>query len=103
MYMDAEINDRMTEPLIRIPIPISDKLNLDMGRGYIGFLNDHENGVYMIDLLELQMIGQTIYNNEDPWNGLTMEYTAKWPMNLLITSQFLEKYSNIFRYFFPLK
>jgi len=48
-------------------------------------------------------LGHNIYNNEDSWNGLTVTYNVKWPLDLLLSNQVMEKYSGIFRFLFPIK
>lgn len=39
----------------------------------------------------------------DSWNGLTMDYTPKWPLHLLLTPQILDKYRALFRFLFSIK
>ncbi|EGR32048.1 hypothetical protein IMG5_097950 [Ichthyophthirius multifiliis] len=77
-------------------------INLDMGRSYIGFLQDSINGNCAIDIYSFQMINSNVFNNEDCWNGLMIEFQAKWPLNLMISSHIIEKYKLLFRYLFPI-
>ena len=48
-------------------------------------------------------LGFNILNNDDAWNGLTVNYQVDWPLNLILSSNVLEKYTNIFRYLFPIR
>lgn len=48
-------------------------------------------------------VGYNILNNEDPWNGLTVSYRVDWPLNLIISSVVVEKFTNIFRFLFPIR
>jgi len=48
-------------------------------------------------------LGFNILNNEDSWNGLTVNYQVDWPLNLILSSNILEKFTNIFRYLFPIR
>ncbi len=48
-------------------------------------------------------MGYVVFNNDDAWNGLTPDYDVKWPLNLMISQQVLEKYKTLFRFFLPIK
>jgi len=39
----------------------------------------------------------------DSWSGLTLEYEPKWPLNLMLSPQILDKYTSLFRFLFALK
>ena len=39
----------------------------------------------------------------DSWNGLTMDYSPKWPLHLMLTPQILDKYRALFRFLFAIK
>ena len=56
-----------------------------------------------MDIMSWSMFSANVFNNEDAWNGLTMDYSAKWPLSLIISSHLIEKYKNLFRYLFPLR
>lgn len=78
-------------------------LALDLGRAYVGFIHESENGKYHIDQISWKFFGKNIYNNEDAWNGLTLDYQISWPLNLVLSREIMETYSSIFRYLFPIK
>lgn len=48
-------------------------------------------------------MGYNILNNDDPWNGLSVFYQVDWPLNLIISSTVVEKYTNVFRFLFPIR
>ena len=98
-----ELQPQEDRPCLKIPLKINQLLNLEMGRAYVGFVQDSYQGSFDIDILGWKMVGSNIYNSEDPWNGLTVDYSVKWPLNLLLSSQTMEKYSEIFRFLFPIR
>jgi len=87
----------------KIPINFKKLLNLDLGRCFIGFLQNSINGNCAIDLMDWKMLGYNIFNNEDAWNGLTIHYDVKWPINLMLSSELMEKYQTLFRFLFPIR
>lgn len=87
----------------KCPVKFSKLINLDMGRCYIGFVQDSYNGNCAIDLINWKMHGFNIFISDDAWNGLTLDFVVKWPLNLIISTQILEKYRTIFRYFYPIR
>jgi len=96
--------DNITDlPFLKVPIKMSQIMHLDMGKAYTGFVQESQNGSFFVDILSWKMNGYNIYNNEDTWSGLTVDYATKWPLNLFLSNQILEKYSNIFRYLFPMR
>lgn len=102
--MDLENYDKNKNPnSFKFPIKMSKFINLDMGQCYVGFLQDSQNGNCAVDILGWKMIGFNVFNNEDAWNGLTLEYEVKWPLNMMLSQQVIEKYKTLFRYFFPIR
>lgn len=91
------------DPILRIPLKIEDKLHFDIGKAYVGFVQDSHISYFNVDINSWSMKGFNIFDSEDPWNGLTIKYDCKWPASLVISSQIVDKYSNIFRLLFPIK
>jgi gamma-tubulin complex component 4 len=89
--------------LIDLKLNLDKLLQFDMGKAFLGFLADGFNSSFNADLLNWTMKGYNVFNSEDPWNGLTIKYTCNWPMNLVLSDQVLERYSNLFRLLFPIK
>lgn len=90
-------------PLIDLNLKLETMLGFDMGKAYVGFLPDGFNSSFNIDVLKWSISCFNVFNSEDPWNGLTINYKIEWPMNLAISSQVLERYSKMFRLLFPIK
>ncbi|KRX02900.1 hypothetical protein PPERSA_04103 [Pseudocohnilembus persalinus] len=90
-------------PVLKIKLKIQDYLKLDIGKCYVGFLNNSINGNCAFDLMGWNMLGYSLFNSEDSWNGLTLDYTVKWPLNLILSSQVMEQYKTLFRLFFPFR
>ncbi|KAL4484971.1 hypothetical protein ABPG74_020148 [Tetrahymena malaccensis] len=97
------MNRGLQSQLFTFPFKFNKFLNLDMGRAYVGFIQDSNNGNCAMDIMSWQMYSSNVFNNQDAWNGLTMDYQVKWPLNLMISSHLIEKYKTIFRYLFPLR
>ena len=76
---------------------------MDMGKCYVGFLQDSSQGNCAIDLLGWKMQGSNYFNNEDSWSGLTLQYELKWPLNLMLSQQIMETYQTLYNYYFPLR
>ena len=74
-----------------------------MGKAYVGMLPDGYNTSFNIDLLKWKISCFNVFNSEDSWNGLTIKYEESWPSKLILSSQILEQYSNVFRLLFPIK
>jgi hypothetical protein len=49
-------------------------LNLDMGKSFMGFLQNSLNSSYAFDILSWEMVGTNIYNISDYWGDLTLHY-----------------------------
>lgn len=95
--------DSMGISLLDLELKIDNFVHLDMGRAFVGFLPDSYNSYYCVDILEWSMKGYNVFNSQDPWNGLTIKYLCSWPVTLVLSEQVLERYSNLFRLFFPIK
>lgn len=95
------VND--CQPVLKFPLKIEDLLQFDIGKAYIGFVQDSHVSYFNVDINQWSMKGFNLFDSEDPWNGLTPEYDCKWPASLVISSQVIDKYSNIFRLLFPIK
>lgn len=64
---------------------------------------DSYNSTFNIDLLGFSNKGYNVFNTKDLWASLTPQYKCKWPYNLVLSNQVLEKFGNLFRLFFPIK
>lgn len=84
-------------------LPLDKMLTFSIGRAYIGCLPDSYNSTFNIDLISLSNKGYNVFNKKDLWACLTPKYNCKWPQNLILSDQILEKFGNLFRLFFPIK
>lgn len=96
-------NSLANNPVLRVKLVMEDCLNLDIGKAHVGLVQDSHISYFNVDINSWNMKGFNIFDSEDPWNGLTIKYECKWPASLVISSQVLDKYSNIFRLLFPIK
>lgn len=78
-------------------------IHFDVGKAYIGLLSDGYNADFSIDVRSMSLHGFNTFNAEDQWNGLSVNYMCKFPIDLVLSPTVLEKYRNIFRLLFPLK
>lgn len=53
--LEGNMNSSSTNRM-KIPLKISKLLSLEMGKGYVGFLQDSKNGLYSIDFLNWKMV-----------------------------------------------
>ena len=56
------VNDDGVDQM-EIAIKIGKQLNLDMGRGYMGFLQFSAGSNYAVDFLNWHMLGNNLYNS----------------------------------------
>ena len=60
--------------LKKISLKISKLLNLEMGKCFVGFIQNSINSNYTIDIFDWRMTGNSVFNSNDSWNGLTLDY-----------------------------
>lgn len=82
---------------------MEDLVHFDVGKAYIGLLSDGYNADFSIDVRSMSLHGFNTFNAEDQWNGLSVSYMCKFPIDLVLSPTVLERYRNIFRLLFPLK
>lgn len=103
VYQNDELSLQLENEQLRSSFKFSKHLNLELGRCFIGIVNEGENGQVLIDLCSWKMVGFNVFNNEDSWNGLSLRYKIEHPLSLLISPSLQEKMNMLFRYFFPIR
>ena len=90
--------------VVESSVQLHHSLKLDLeGSAYIGV---GAKGDSCIELLSWAMATANYGLRpavHDSWNGLTMDYTPKWPLHLMLTPQILDKYRALFRFLFSIK
>lgn len=62
---------------LSITLKMSNLLNLDMGRAYMGFLQHSSHSTYAVDMISWEMAGNNNYNSSDYWSNLTIHYEIR--------------------------
>jgi len=67
----------------------------------------YQNTILRLGLNDSQILKDIKFKIANPqektWNSLTVESNLKWPLNLFLSSQIMERYSEIFRFLFPIR
>ena len=88
---------------MRLSVNLGKILHLDMGRGYMGFVQSSFNSSYSVDIISWELVGKNALNIADYWGDLTVKYSIEWPLSLILSNQLIEKYEQLFRMFFPIR
>lgn len=87
-----------------IPFALAEQGLFDStGKAYVGVINDGFNASYRTDVKSFALRGLNTFNAEDPWRDLSVRYTSKFPVDLVLSPVVLEQFKNIFRLLFPIK
>lgn len=89
--------------VLDVPMNLEDMITMDMGRAYIGIHSDGYSAAFATILRSLSLQAFNTFNAEDPWNGLSVSYVCKFPVDLVFSPTVLDKYRNVFRLLFPLR
>lgn len=94
---------KQQEPAIRVPLKISEIIDLDNGTAYLGFVQETAN-LANVTMIENWAFSSNVKSNQrDPWSGLSMRYTCQWPLHLIFSPDILEKLNTIYRFLLPVK
>lgn len=74
---------------ISVNMKLSKVLGLDMGRAYMGFLQNSINSCYSVDIVRWEVLGINAFNTSDYWGDLTINYSVDWPLNLILSNQLI--------------
>jgi len=91
------------EPIVKVPIKLSDYIEMENGVAYLGFTQETSN-LQNVTLIENWSFQSSIKaNQKDPWGGLSLDYKCQWPLHLMFSPDVTEKYNNLFRFLLPIK
>lgn len=91
------------EPLVTIPIKLTDFITLDNGTAYLGFCQETTNLANVL-LIENWVFESSVKaNQKDPWSGLSLIYKCHWPIHLMFSPDIHEKYNTLYRFLLPIK
>lgn len=93
----------MGASILDTSLNLEELIHFDMGKANVGIVSDGYNAAFCTDIQSWSLQGFNTFNNEDPWNGLSVTYVCKFPVDLILSPTVLDKYRNIFRLLFPLK
>lgn len=87
-----------------IPFSLAEQGLFDStGKAFVGVINDGFNASYRTDVKSFALRGLNTFNAEDPWRDLSVRYTCRFPVDLVLSPVVLEQFKNIFRLLFPIK
>jgi hypothetical protein len=73
---DQKQKAKAQEPLIKVPLKISEIIDLDNGTAYLGFVQETVN-LTNVTLIENWAFHSNVKSNQkDPWSGLSLKYTC---------------------------
>ena len=97
-------NENFSDILIEeFPINISEVIDLDLGRAYLGIMNNSTSEKYNIDLFSFCLDCKNFLLTSQTWNGLVPFFDCQWPNNIILNISLLERFEQIFSLIFPLK
>ena len=91
------------EPIIAIPLKLSEFITLDNGTAYLGFCQETANLANDLLIENWTFESSVKANQKDPWSGLSLVYNCQWPIHLMISLDIHEKYNTLFRFLLPIK
>lgn len=92
-----------SEPIVSIPIKLTEYINLDNGTAYLGFCQETANLTNVL-LIENWVFESSVQaNQKDPWSGLSLIYKCQWPIHLMFSPDIHEKYNTLIRFLLPIK
>jgi gamma-tubulin complex component 4 len=87
-------------------VKLQDYVKLDNGSAHLGFTHETENLENLLVLENWTFISEArsgVHQQQDPWNGLSLDYRSHWPLHLIFSSDVIEKYNILFRFLLPIK
>jgi len=84
-------------------LQLADYLKLDNGSAYLGFVQETSHQVNVSLLENWSFVSKTSATQQDPWGGLSLDYSAHWPLHLVFSPDVIEKYNVLFRFLLPIK
>lgn len=95
--------DSRVSTVLEVPLQLSETLELDIGRAYIGLMTTVNTGFYQVDVQEWSLLCQASQNQSSGWGGLVPFYSCPWPVNIVMHESFFDRCSTLFGLIFPLK
>lgn len=89
--------------LVRVGLKLSDFVKLDNGSAYLGFTHETLNLHNIVSIENWTFVSEARSNQQDPWNGLSLDYRSHWPLHLMFSPDVIEKYNTLFRFLLPVK
>eukprot|EP00347_Sterkiella_histriomuscorum_P015647 403356230 len=89
--------------VMNLNLKISDYVKLDNGTAYLGFTHETLNLPNLLYIENWTFISEAKSNQQDPWNGLSLDYRSHWPLHLMFSPDVIEKYNTLFRFLLPIK
>ena len=72
------------EPIIKMPLKLTDFITLDNGSAFLGFTHETTNLQNKLNLKNWSFTSSYQSNKQDPWGGLSLDYSVDWPLHLLL-------------------
>ena len=99
----AVVRNNNVEPILSVPIKLTEFITLDNGTAYLGFCQETANLANVL-LIENWVFESSIKaNQKDPWSGLSLVYKCNWPIHLMFSPDIHEKYNTLYRFLLPIK
>jgi gamma-tubulin complex component 4 len=76
---------------------------MDNGAAYLGFTHETVNLSNTLTIENWTFVSEARTNQQDPWNGLSLDYRSHWPLHLMFSTDVVEKYNTLFRLLLPIK
>lgn len=78
-------------------------MKLDNGSAFLGFTYETLNLASEGWIENWAFVSEARSNQQDPWNGLSLDYRSHWPLHLMFSPDVIEKYNTLFRFLLPIK
>jgi len=91
------------DPIVSIPIKLTEFITLDNGTAYLGFCQETANLSNVLLIENWSFESSVKANQKDPWSGLSLIYNCNWPIHLMFSPDIHEKYNTLYRFLLPIK
>ena len=90
--------------ILKTPLKLGDYVKLDNGTANLGFTHETNHLSNLLSIENWTFVSEAKSSNQqDPWNGLSLDYRSHWPLHLMFSPEVLEKYNTLFRFLLPIK
>lgn len=88
---------------LNIDLSLPYYINLEMGRGHVGFVSNLSGSNYCAEIEQWEMICTAPNHYGDHWSDLCLNFKTAWPLDLVLTPDLFDNFSRVHKFLFPLR